>query len=88
MISSPAMAKVTVRTHGDFSCSDKRVDFGAAEIKCSNSKGKILSHWICSYDVGYSCKNIITGEIRKGGFVPAAGDLCSHLCGKLSEKWQ
>ncbi|WP_027178754.1 hypothetical protein [Maridesulfovibrio bastinii] len=89
MLSAPsvALSDIVIRTDNSTICKDERIDFGTAEIKCYQDQS-ILSSWICNYDMGYVCKNSVSGEIRKGGFIPKAGDLCSHLCGGNENDWK
>ncbi|TIH19821.1 hypothetical protein D0S45_00325 [Marinifilum sp. JC120] len=69
-------------------CIDERVNFGTAEIKCTDVNGDVLSDWVCEYELEYSCTNQLTGEVRKGGFNPMATSLCSKLCGPCKEGWK
>jgi hypothetical protein len=50
--------------------------------------GDLLSDWVCEYEMEYSCKNELTGEVRKGGFDPMETSLCSELCGPCKEGWK
>ncbi|MFW5498616.1 MULTISPECIES: hypothetical protein [unclassified Maridesulfovibrio] len=69
-------------------CIDERVNFGTAQIKCTDVNGDVLSDWVCEYELEYTCTNKLTGEIRKGGFDPIASSLCSKLCGPCKQGWK
>lgn len=89
LIATPTFADdITIKKCGGPTCEEKRIDYGAAEISCKDINGDILSHWVCEYELGYSCKNTMTGQILKGGFIPTAGELCKHLCGNCPEGWK
>ncbi len=66
-------------------CKEQRVDYGAAVVTCSDAKGDILANWVCEYELEYSCRNTLTGEVQKGGFDPLSDSLCTHLCGFSKE---
>ena len=89
LINSSAFAESTTYKcdQGPY-CTDERVNFGTAKIKCMDVNGDILSDWVCEYEVEYSCRNEFTGEIRKGGFDPIPSSLCSKLCGPCKEGWK
>ncbi|NDV24699.1 hypothetical protein [Desulfovibrio sp. JC022] len=89
LISSAATAEIsTYKCQNGPACIDERVNFGAAEIKCTDVNGDVLSNWICEYELEYTCTNKLTGEVRKGGFDPIGGALCSKLCGPCKEGWK
>lgn len=69
-------------------CIDQRVNFGAVQIKCTDVNGDILSDWVCEYEIEYSCRNRLTGEVRTGGFDPLADSLCDKLCGPCKNGWK
>ncbi|WP_239057302.1 hypothetical protein [Desulfovibrio sp. JC010] len=69
-------------------CIDERVNFGSAKIQCTDVNGDVLSDWVCEYEMEYTCKNELTGEIRKGGFNPLGASLCSKLCGPCKQGWK
>ncbi|WP_415712996.1 hypothetical protein [Maridesulfovibrio sp.] len=69
-------------------CIDERVNFGTAKIKCTDVNGDVLSDWVCEYEMEYSCRNELTGEVRKGGYDPQGTSLCSELCGPCDEGWE
>jgi len=69
-------------------CIDERVNFGSVKIQCMDVNGDLLSDWVCEYEMEYSCKNELTGEVRKGGFDPMETSLCSELCGPCKEGWK
>lgn len=81
-------ADTLTRTSGDLVCTDSRVDFGEAEITCTDTAGVIISRWICQYDIGFTCRDPKTNKNKTGGFIPKAGDLCSHLCGRPESLWK
>lgn len=86
---STASADVTTyKCHDGPACIDEKINFGTAEIKCTDVNGDVLSDWICEYELEYTCKNKLTGEIRNGGFDPMADSLCSALCGPCKEGWK
>ncbi|ACS79941.1 hypothetical protein [Maridesulfovibrio salexigens] len=87
--SSTAFADVsTYKCNQGPACIDERVNFGTAQIKCTDVNGDVLSDWVCEYELEYTCTNQLTGEIRKGGFDPMASSLCSKLCGPCKEGWK
>ncbi|WP_320008331.1 hypothetical protein [Maridesulfovibrio sp.] len=89
LINSAAFAgKTTYRCDQGPGCRDERVNFGTAEIQCLDINGDILSDWVCEYEAEYSCRNQLTGEIRKGGFDPIPTSLCSKLCGQCKTGWK
>lgn len=69
-------------------CIDQRINFGTVQIKCTDVNGDVLSDWICEYELEYSCKNTMTGQVEKGGFNPLSTNLCNKLCGPCKEGWK
>ncbi|HAS89570.1 MAG TPA: hypothetical protein DCS48_09735 [Desulfovibrio sp.] len=89
LICPTASADVTIyKCHKGPACIDEKVNFGAAEIKCTDVNGDVLSDWVCEYELEYTCTNKLTGQVRKGGFDPMVKSLCSALCGPCSEGWK
>jgi len=89
LISSTSFAdSTTYKCNQGPGCIDERVNFGTAKIKCTDVNGDVLSDWVCEYELEYSCRNELTGEIRKGGFDPLASSLCSKLCGPCKKGWK
>ncbi len=80
--------KDTYKCKGGAVCIEDRIDFGAANVVCSDVNGDVLANWICEYEVEYVCRNTLTGQIKKGGFNPISSSLCSHLCGPCEDGWE
>ncbi len=78
---------VEYRCEKQTGCIDERINFGAIQIKCTDVNGDVLSDWVCEYELDYSCKNVLTGEVRKGGFDPLSNSLCNKLCGPCRQGW-
>ncbi|SME94965.1 hypothetical protein [Desulfovibrio gilichinskyi] len=75
----------TYKDKSGASCTEQRVDYGAATVICSDVNGDILANWVCEYELEYSCRNTLTGQVQKGGFDPLSDSLCTHLCGFSKE---
>jgi len=79
---------ITYKCQDGPACIDQRINFGAVQIKCTDVNGDILSDWVCEYELEYTCKNTMTGQVEKGGFDPLSSNLCSKLCGPCKEGWK
>ncbi|WP_432736409.1 hypothetical protein [Maridesulfovibrio sp. FT414] len=86
---SASLADVTVyHCQNGTGCIDERVNFGAVQVKCMDVNNDVLADWVCEYELEYSCRNTLTGEIRTGGFDPLETPLCDKLCGSCKEGWE
>ncbi|WP_051249764.1 hypothetical protein [Maridesulfovibrio zosterae] len=68
-------------------CIENRVNFGTAQVRCLDVDGDTISNWVCEYEMKYSCENMLTGEVRSGGFDPLSESLCSKLCDSCKGGW-
>ncbi|SDL22378.1 hypothetical protein SAMN05660337_2514 [Maridesulfovibrio ferrireducens] len=79
---------ITYKCKGGAACIEERIDFGAATVTCADVNGDVLAHWVCEYELEYTCRNTLTGQVQKGGFNPISSSLCSHLCGPCKDGWE